>query len=481
LAGPASATVSWTAPASDGGSPITGFAIDVMSGVTVVNTVTGVPAGATSQLISGLTNGTTYSFVVHAVNATGRGAGSTASNLVTPATAPATPAAPTATAGNASALLSFTAPADGGSPITGFSVRVVDATTNAQVGALRPAAAGATSLTVTGLINGIAVRFQIQATNAAGTSPLSAQSNAVTPVSPVNAPATPATPTATAGNASALVSFTAPANGGSAITGFSVRVADAANVQVGALRPAAAGATSLIVNGLANGIAVRFQVQATNAAGTSAFSALSTAVTPRTIPGAPAIGIATGGNVSALVRWTAPANGGSAITGYTVRVANAANVQVGALRPAAAGATSLTVTGLVNGTAVRFQVRATTAVGTGLFSALSNTVIPATTVPGAPVISPANPGAIGGAITARANWAPPLSNGGSAINGYVVTALRINAAGTVIGQTVSAVQPATARSLTMTLAAGNYRFVVRARNVRGLSALSARSNLVTAR
>jgi hypothetical protein len=102
-------------------------------------------------------------------------------------------------------------------------------------------------------------------------------------------------------------------------------------------------------------------------------------------------------------------------------------------------------------------------------------------VPSAPVISPANPGAIGGAITARANWAPPLSNGGSAINGYVVTALRINAAGTVIGQTVSAVQPATARSLTMTLAAGNYRFVVRARNVRGLSALSARSNLVTAR
>ena len=145
-----------------------------------------------------------------------------------------------------------------------------------------------------------------------------------------------------------------------------MRVVNAANVQVGALRPAAAGATSLTVTGLTNGTAVRFQVQATNAAGTGALSALSTAVTPRTVPSAPVIGIATRGNASALVRWTAPANGGSAITGYSVRVVNAANVQVGALRPAAAGATSLTVTGLVNGTAVRFAVRATNVAGPGL-------------------------------------------------------------------------------------------------------------------
>ena len=49
-------------------------------------------------------------------------------------------------------------------------------------------------------------------------------SNAVTPIAPATAQATPATPTPTAGNASALVRFTAPANGGSAITGYSVRV-----------------------------------------------------------------------------------------------------------------------------------------------------------------------------------------------------------------------------------------------------------------
>jgi Ca2+-binding RTX toxin-like protein len=83
VAGPAAATVSWTG-ANDGGSPITGFSIDVMSGTTMVKTVTGIPATATSAVVSGLTNGTTYSFVVHAISAIGTGVGSTASNLVTP-------------------------------------------------------------------------------------------------------------------------------------------------------------------------------------------------------------------------------------------------------------------------------------------------------------------------------------------------------------------------------------------------------------
>ena len=353
-------------------------------------------------------------------------------------------------------------------------------TTPATVGPITVTPGGTTSRTVTGLTNGTSYTFQVQAVNADGTGPLSAASAPVTPRTLAGAP-TIGTPTA--GVASATVPWTAPAsNGGSAITGFSVRVVNAAtNVQVGALRAAPAGATSLSVTGLVNGTAVRFQVLATNAAGDGPFSALSIAVTPATVPGAPVIGTATRGNTSALVRWTAPANAAtSAITGYSVRVFNSSNLQVGALRPAPAGATSLTVTGLANGTAVRFQVRATNAPGTGLFSALSAFVTPAT-VPGAPVIGTATSGVAGGTINALARWTAPASNGGSAITGYLVTALRINAAGTVLSSTTSAFQPATVRSLTMTLAAGNYRFAVRSRNAVGLSAMSARSNLVTAR
>jgi hypothetical protein len=208
----------------------------------------------------------------------------------------------------------------------------------------------------------------------------------------------------------------------------------------------------------------------------------ATAVPPSTTaPGAPTIGSPTFGNASATVRWTAPStDGGSTITGYLVRALDSTGAQVGALRPAGATATSLLVTGLTNGASYRFQVAATNAAGTGPNSALSAVVIPAT-VPGAPLIGTAASGTVGGTVTATANWNPPTSNGGSAVTGYVVRALRISATGTVLATTTSPVQPASARQLTMTLQTGNYRFTVQASNKAGSGPQSARSNLVTAR
>jgi Fibronectin type III domain len=380
VAGDGLATLTWAAPAfgSLAGPPVTSFVI--VTTPAAVGPITVTPGGTTSRTVTGLTNGTSYTFQVQAVNADGTGPLSAASAPVTPRTLAGAPTIGTPTAGAASATVPWTAPAsNGGSAITGFSVRVVNAATNVQVGALRPAAAGATSLTVTGLVNGTAVRFQVLATNAAGPGPFSALSTAVTPVT---VPDAPLIGVATSGNASALVRWTAPAsNGGSAITGYSVRVVNATTgALIGALRPAAAGATSLTVTGLVNGTAYRFRVGASNALGLGAGSALSNTVTPATLPGAPLIGTASsgvaGGTITATARWTAPAsNGGSAITGYSVRVVNATTgALVGALRPAAAGARSLTITGLVSGTAYRFRVGASNALGLGAGSALSNTV-----------------------------------------------------------------------------------------------------------
>ena len=94
-------------------------------------------------------------------------------------------------------------------------------------------------------------------------------------------------------------------------------------------------------------------------------------------PGAPTIGAVTAGNARATVNFTPPAaNNGPAITGFAIRVVDAAGVQVGDLRLVGADANVVVVTGLTNGSAFRFQVAASNAVGTGAFSALSSPVTP---------------------------------------------------------------------------------------------------------
>lgn len=67
LAGQAQASVSWTAPADDGGSPITGYTVTAVEDTSKTCTTT----GALSCTVPGLSNGTSYSFSVVATNAIG--------------------------------------------------------------------------------------------------------------------------------------------------------------------------------------------------------------------------------------------------------------------------------------------------------------------------------------------------------------------------------------------------------------------------
>ena len=91
---------------------------------------------------------------------------------------------------------------------------------------------------------------------------------------------------------------------------------------------------------------------------------------PTTVPGAPTIGTATGGNAQATVTFTAPASdGGSPITGYRVTSSPGGITATGSSSP-------ITITGLTNGTAYTFTVAAQNAIGYGPESAASNSVTP---------------------------------------------------------------------------------------------------------
>jgi hypothetical protein len=80
IAGDGQATVSWSAPASDGGSPITAYTATSSPGAKTCTWTTG-PLSCT---VTGLTNGTAYTFTVTATNDLGTGSPSAASTPVTP-------------------------------------------------------------------------------------------------------------------------------------------------------------------------------------------------------------------------------------------------------------------------------------------------------------------------------------------------------------------------------------------------------------
>jgi len=88
--GSGSATVSWTAP-NNGGSTISSYTVTPYAGG-VAQPAVSVPAPATSTVVSGLTNGTAYTFTVSATNAVGTSPASVPSNVVTPVAATAGPA-----------------------------------------------------------------------------------------------------------------------------------------------------------------------------------------------------------------------------------------------------------------------------------------------------------------------------------------------------------------------------------------------------
>ena len=402
--GDESLSVSWTAPTSNGGSTISSYDVGYCTGTcssdsnwTLEEDVSG-----TSTTISSLTNGTTYKVRARATNDVGDSSWSSQATG-TPNVLPGKPTKPTLAVKDRSLGVSWSAPSNSGSAITDYDVQYCahkpNASTNPNdctksTGSWTEWNSSNTSTTrsatITSLINGTEYHVQVSAQNAAGNGSWSASSKAT----PNTTPAKPSAPTVTRANASLSVSWSAPTNHGTAITGYDVRHCDKSKDCTDdgnwTTKSVNATPTSTTISSLTNGKTYKVEVRAINSQGNGPWSS-STEGTPATTPGKPSMGAVTNGDDQVTVTWDAPTdNGGSAITDYDVRYcvsdekSPAACVGDWTIWKASQTSTALsaTITGLTNGTEYLLAARAANVAGEGSWS--SHTWGDPDVVPGKP-------------------------------------------------------------------------------------------------
>jgi hypothetical protein len=520
--GRTSATVSWSAPTS--GGTATAFRVTPYAGVTALapTTISGAPP-ATSTTIGGLTNGTTYTFTVQALNPNGGGEASAQSNAVTPLTAvaPPPPTQVRARPATASALVSWSAPdGDGDSPITGYTITPYIGTT-----AKTPTTAGptATSVTVNGLVDGSSYQFKVNATNDVGAGAQSVPSAAVTPQGTIFDFASPTTVDGGDSNAVEVgMKFQADLNGSATGVRF-YKAAANTGVHSGSLWSASgtrlaqvtfggesssgwqhatfssavaitAGTTYVVSYFAPNGhysvtssafssgaivnAPLRALADATSSNGVYAYTPTSAfpsntynagnywvdVLYSLPVPGQPTNVAAVADKAAATVSWSPPATGGAVgtytITPYVGTTAQTPVAVSGSL-------TTAQVTGLASGTSYTFRVTASNVNGSGPQSVASNAVTPlAATAPGAP-------GTVMALVDTKSlvvSWSAPSSDGGSPITGYTITPFVGATAQTPVG--VGAVTSAQIGGLTN---GTSYTFTVRATNAVGAGTASSAS------
>ncbi|NDC73139.1 MAG: hypothetical protein EBZ62_06770, partial [Sphingobacteriia bacterium] len=235
----------------------------------------------------------------------------------------------------------------------------------------------ARTATVTDLSNGTAYTFTIRATNAAGTSSPSNASNSVIPTANSNNTNLEAIP----GDKVVYLSWDSYEK-----TVYYKITTYQYDDDVFVSSDTVYNDTETTIYGLTNGVSYYFTVQSFNGEGDSlndeSKSDPVTPTAPNIVPNAPTNVIATAGNTTANLSWTAPtSNGGTDISSYTVFSSPS-----GGIATINFAARTASVTDLSNGTAYTFTVVATNAVGDSNPSNASNSVTPTAPniVPNAP-------------------------------------------------------------------------------------------------
>ena len=305
--------LSWTAPVSDGGNPITGYR--VLMGADPLNLrQVGTTQGATTHTATGLTNGETYHFAVLAFNSFGDG----------PRTEPvsATPAGPPGPVVNLMAVdgtgrtsLMWQLPTiTGGLPLT--KVRVYRGEVPDQLEPCKDIDATATEFTDFDVTIGTTYFYTVTAINAVGEG---ARVEVVSAIA-YGVSSVPTALVATAADGRVTLRWGAPEeDGGRPVEGYTVFRGETNDsfrllVELGDI-------LVYMDSEVVNGKTYYYRVKAVNEAGMSDFSAVVSAMPrrPIDIPGPPTgLSVKVKG-VAATLTWTAPSSdGGSPVTGYVI-------------------------------------------------------------------------------------------------------------------------------------------------------------------
>ena len=333
--GNAQVTLSWTASSGATSYIVQSATVNGGPYTTIASGVT-----TTSYTNMGLTNGTTYYYVVAAVNAGGRSPNSSQVSAQ-PASLPAAPIGLTATPGNAQVSLSWTAS-------SGATSYVVErATVNGGPYATIASGVTATSYMNTGLTNGTTYYYVVAALNAGGQSPNSSQVSA----QPTGPPPAPTGLTATAGDEQVSLSWTAS-------SGATSYILQRGRANGGPYSTIASRVvtTSYKDTGLTNGITYYYVVAAVNAGGESSNSSQVSAQ-PMAPPPVPSGLKATAGNAQVSLSW----NVSSGAASYNVQQATASKGPY--VSVAVVTRNNYVATGLKNGTTYYYEVSAVAAGG----------------------------------------------------------------------------------------------------------------------
>jgi len=202
---------------------------------------------------------------------------------------------------------------------------------------------------------------------------------------------------------------------------------------------------------------------------TGQYNGATTAVFPSSMAPTAVAGIR--GNGQVQLSWTAPvSNGGLSVTDYTIQYSSDSGASWQTFTDALSAATSATVTGLINGTGYLFRVASVNDVGTGLYSANSSAVTPATT--------PGLPTAVAGIRSngqVQLSWTAPVSNGGLTLTDYTIQYSTDGSSWQTFSRTASTATSATVTGLRN---GTGYFFRIASINDVGMGSFSANSSRI---